>query len=193
MAKVKTTVGVTAGIFNGEGKLLLRRRTEHDSITGIDYAGNWELPVVAVQETEKESIRYDYLSLELVRGVEAETGFKIILNEPMPAFYPVMFKGPQGYDLAMITVIVSWFVPQVELKAVTKFVSLDELNQLAREFISLTDAKKQGLPEAKGLLSGFGKRQHCLALKALSIAPVGEEIKRVRAKETLIEIQKNWS
>ena len=147
MAKLKTTVGVTVGIFNTEDKLLLRKRIEHDSITNIDYAGNWELPVVAVQETEDASVPYDYLCRELVRGVKEELGV-IIDIDSMSAFYPVMFKGPQGYDLAMITPLqaknIAAAAPGEDVKGEIIFISPQELNDLAREFISLTEAKKQG-------------------------------------------------
>lgn len=194
MTKLKTTVGVTVGIFNASDKLLLRKRVEHDSITNTDYAGNWELPVVAVQETTDEIIPYNYLCLELRRGILRELDVLISVN-PMPAFYPVMFKGPQGYDLAMITPLQSKDIRAIEpgrdIKGEKLFVSPHELNDLAKEFISLTEAKKQGLPEAKGLLSGFGKRQHCMALKVFEVSCLNTKYQS-EAIQTLLEIQKGW-
>jgi len=192
MAKLKTTVGVTAGIFNEEGKLLLRRRVEHDSITGIDYSGCWELPVVAVQETEAESISYNYLCQELVRGVKEEVGIEVSVDL-MPAFYPVMFKGPQGYDLAMITLVQKKDWKSVlPLRGEKILVSVQELNDLAKEYIPAKKDKDGCIVEpGRGLLSGFGKRQHCMALKAFEFASPSH-LNRKLAKSTLKEIQKGW-
>lgn len=195
MAKLKTTVGVAAGIFNSEGKLLLRRRVEHDSITGIDYYGCYELPVVAVLETEQESIPYDYLCQELMRGVREELGV-IISVDPMPAFYPVMFKGPQGYDLAMITLIlpkdVAVATPGEDIKGEIIFVLPQELNDLARKYVPAKKDKEGIIIEpGKGLLSGFGKRQHCMAMKAFSIACINRTYQG-EAESTLKKIQESW-
>ena len=202
MAKLKTTVGVAAGIFNTEGKLLLRRRIEHDSITGIDYYGCWELPVVAVQTQRQKSIPYNYLVLELIRGIKAEVGISIrIFVDPMPAFYPVMLKfknekkGKYEYDLAMITPIyagdVAASVSGQDVGGEVIFVSPEELNNLAREYKPAKKNKEGKIIESgKGLLSGFGKRQHCLALRAFEAASLLSFQRE--ASETLREIERGW-
>jgi len=189
MAKLQTTIGVGAGIFNSDGKLLLVRRIDHDSITGTDYAGNWELPIVAIQESGEKTIPYNYLSLELVAGVLRETGLQITVPY-MPVLFPVMFKTGDGkYDLLLATLILSKNVIGGELKGETLFVSVKELNDLARNFVSLTDAKKQELKSATGLLSGFGKRQHCAALR---IFAVKNSANWSLEHETLAQIMEKW-
>lgn len=184
MAKIKTTIGVYTGMFNALGKILLYRREKTDSITSISYRGNWELPGGAVEEPE-EKLSYNHLSKELVRKVREKIGTPISVD-PMPPFYPVCFKGPEGYDVAFVTPLRGYGMPPYE-NAI--FVSPEELKALAEEFISETDAKKQG-KEAEGLLSGFGKRQHCMALAALCHSPNQEYARQ--AKEMLAEIQKGW-
>lgn len=195
MEKMKTTVGLAPGIINKDGKILLVRRTDHDSITKIDYFKNWELPIVAVMESDLPALPYDYLSRELERGITREIG-TIISVKKMPAFYPVMFRGPAGYDLLLITAIqlmandlsypVNSFRPEII------WVSPQEINQLAEDFVSFTQAQKQGLPGgARGLLSGFGKRQHCAALRILEIFSSNEKYRK-EAASTLLAIQASW-
>lgn len=180
MEKVKTTVGVYAGILRlSDGKLLLRRRTEIPSIIpGKSFKGNWELPGGGVMETEK--VPYCHLTNELKREVEEETGISIEVN-PMPPMYSVLFKGPEGYDLALVTPIKTSLEPT---KGETIWVSTEELNKLAREF---EPADKKTGKDGKGIVSGFGKRMHCMALKALSTSYEAK-----LAEETLLEIQKTW-
>ena len=135
MPKVETSLGVTAGIFDIDGRILLVRRKGHTSITGIDYFGCWELPVVAVQKSE-ENISYNYLVQELKRGVLKKTGCHIRVD-PMPAFYPVIFKNKKTgeYDLAMITIIEAWWTSgatQSDIELI--FVDVQDANKLAQEY-----------------------------------------------------------
>lgn len=190
MPKMKTTVGVTVGIFDSEGKLLLRRRKEHDSITNLDYYGCWELPVVAIQETDAEVIAYDFLCRELVRGVKAETGFEIHVDL-MPPFYPVAFKYKGEYDLAMVTPVCK-ILGQEPTENKIIFVDPVQLNTLAWEYAPVKkDAGGRVVEEGKGLVSGYGKRMHCLGLKALAIGS-SNSYSRHKAGEFLSEIQKGW-
>ena len=48
------------------------------------------------------------------------------------------------------------------------WVSPEELEVIGQKFISETDAKKQGLSEADGLLSGKGKRMYLMAMSVLA-------------------------
>ena len=195
MAKASMNLGTYIGFLNPnkEGRLLLRRRIEEDSIIPdpndpsktISFRGNWESPGGAVEETSEEKVSYDYPIKEAVREAAEEVGISVPLSG-MPPVYLVFFKGPKGYDLAGITPAITTEEPT---KGETMWVSPSELNVLAEEFISETDAKKQGR-EAKGLLSGKGKRQHCMALAALCHSPNPEYAKQ--AKEMLSEIQKGW-
>jgi 8-oxo-dGTP pyrophosphatase MutT (NUDIX family) len=185
MGKIKTTVGVFGGILNREGKLLLRRREETDSITGESFFKNWELPGGGIMETEK--VPYSCPVNELKREADEEVGISIPVDL-MPPMYPVLFKNLKGeYDLAMVTPIQTSLEPT---KGETIWVSPKELGVLAEEFISDTQAKKQGLKEAKGIVSGYGKRMHCMALKALCFSSNLEY--RKQAGEMLLQIQKSW-
>lgn len=181
--KISTTVGVFAGVLSQTtGKLLLRRRVEEDSIIpGKSFKGNWELPGGGVMDMEK--IPYNHLLNELVREVDEEVGISVSVD-PMAPLYAVLFKGPAGYDLAMVTPITTSSSPT---KGETIWVSPAELEELAKDFAPAD--KKRGI-DGKGIVSGYGKRMHCMALKALSFSPnvtYAEE-----AKAMLAEIQKGW-
>jgi len=182
--KAKFNIGVFAGIINKtSGKLLLRRRTEEGSILpDKSFTGNWELPGGGVQEAEK--ISYAYLSQELTREVKEELGIDVRID-PMPDFYPAPFKGPNGYDLALVTAIFvdNAIVPNGDFI----WVNPEELDQQAKDFIA--PKKDQGI-EARGLLSGYGKRMHCMALVILMRGIRGDYA--VQAEKMLTEIQSNW-
>lgn len=194
MEKAKVAIGVYAGILNGQGKILLRRRIGEDSIIpGKSFKGNWELPGGGVMETDEESIPYSYAVKELKREVEEEVGIKIAIIK-MPPFYPVMFKGAAGYDLAIVTpvqqeqisdLIAGQVIPAIKGDSI--FVSTEELNELAREFVPAD--KKKGV-EGKGLLSGYGKRMHCMALQVLTESRNADYSRQ--AVRTLVEIQEGW-
>lgn len=193
-AKAKIAVGVFAGILNSKGKLLLRRRTEVDSIIpGKSFKGNWELCGGGIMETDEQSIPYNYAVKELKREVEEEVGIKITIGK-MPSFYPVMFKGPAGYDLAMVTVVqpgqilnevVSGIIQ--DTKGDLTFVSTEGLNELARIFVPAD--KKKGI-DGKGLLGGYGKRMHSMALLVLSQSRNTDYSSY--AVGTLVKIEEEW-
>src|SRR3989344_5974117 len=132
--KAKFTVGVFAGIMRQDGKLLLRRRVETESIIpGQSFMGNWELPGGGVMQ--QENVSYALLSRELVREVKEETDIEIgELVSPMPNFYPAPFKGPNGYDLALVTSVELDQDPVVKGEHI--WVSTEEINQLARELVA---------------------------------------------------------
>lgn len=183
MAKISATVGVFAGIINPDtGKLLLRRRTEEDSIIpGKSFQGNWELPGGGVMEAEK--IVYNHLINELVREVEEETGMQILID-PMAPLHATLFKGPAGYDLSLVSKVWAATPPS---KGEVIWVSTSELNELAEDFAPAD--KEKGI-SGRGIVSGYGKRMHCMALKAISLGPkVGYAIS---AEVTLRRIQKDW-
>jgi 8-oxo-dGTP pyrophosphatase MutT (NUDIX family) len=191
MERIKTTVGVYAGILRwSDGKLLLRKRTEIPSdIPGKSFRGNWELPGGGVEEAE--TVPYHHLAVELLREIEEEVGIPIQLGiphassiSPMPPMHAVLFKGPGGYDLAMVTPIVTSLEPT---KGETVWVSIMELEQLAKEF---EPADKKTGKDGKGLLGGYGKRMHCMALKALCSSP--RAFFRTEAERMLLAIQKPW-
>jgi 8-oxo-dGTP pyrophosphatase MutT (NUDIX family) len=194
--KANMSVGVFAGIFNSNGEILLRRRTEEGSIIpGKSFKRCYELPGGAVMETDEESIPYDYILRELEREVKEETGLLISIDR-MSFFFPVAFKleKPARYDLAMVTVVYQEQVLNlVDGNIVTGpqkdciFVSTERLNELARRFVA--PKKEEGI-EGEGLLSGYGKRMHCMALAALHKSPNIDCFRE--AVRTLTKIQMEW-
>lgn len=167
MAKISTTVGVFAGILRlTDGKLLLRQRVEKNSIIpGKSFKGNWELPGGGVMDAEKTP--YNHLPKELAREVNEEVGVSISIS-PMAPFYAMLFKGPTGYDLALVTPVTTSSPPT---KGETIWVSPDELEELP-------------------IVSGRGGRMHCMCLKALSFSPNPSYAEK--ATIILAEIQKGW-
>jgi 8-oxo-dGTP pyrophosphatase MutT (NUDIX family) len=183
--KAKFTVGVFAGIIRPDGKLLLRRRVEEDSIIpGQSFKGNYELPGGGVMEQEGQ-VSYALLAHEVMREVAEEVGLRIDVNLTAD-FYALPFKGPNGYDLTLVTPVLIDYYPD-DIVGEHLWVTSGELNQLAHDFVA---AKKDPYVEGKGLVSGYGKRMHCLSLTALLWGPnsnYGDQ-----AQQTLIEIQKSW-
>ncbi len=190
-AKMKTNVGVFAGILRQtDGRLLLRQRTEIPSIIpGKFFNGNWELPGGGVEEAE--IVLYNHLTAELIREIleEVEIKFQWGISlasqmNPMPPMHALLFKGPEGYDLAMVTVLETSLLP---LKGRTLWVNAEQLARLVKEF---EPADKKTGKDGKGLLGGYGKRMHCMALQALCSSRDPESAER--AKKTLLAIQKTW-
>ena len=189
MTKLVTTIGAFIGLLNPvhEGRLLLRRRVEEGSILpGTSFMGNWELPGGGAQEAEQ--LLYSHLHREALRELEEEVGIEITLaRDQIFPMYGAQFKGPQGYDLSMVIPVVRNLE---STKGETCWVSPEELNQLAQDFVSATDAKKQGLSEARGVVSGWGKRMHWMSLCALTHSPNSEFVRQAQA--TIAQIQESW-
>ena len=179
-------MGIYAGILNPEkeGKLLLRRRVEkHSIIPGKSFKGCWELPGGAVTATTESAIPYNYYLDDLIKNVKDRTG--ISLSSPaLPLMYLVLFKGSAGYDLAGVVIAIMAQEPTVEE---TIYVSPKELAQLAKEFVPADE--KTG-KDGVGLLSGEGKRMHCMALAALCHSPNLDYAQE--APEMLYQITKKW-
>ncbi|MDP2637375.1 MAG: NUDIX domain-containing protein [bacterium] len=163
MARLTTTVGVFIALFNPHeyGKLLVRRRVRE-----LTFRGNWDLPGGGVEEVGESN--YDHLVAEGFRELEEEVGIEISL---IPGYaysmYAAFLKGQKTNDLALVIPCMSHEYPT---KGETCWVSVEELNDLAREFMVLDEAKRQ---EARGLVSGWGKRMHRLALSAFVSMPNG--------------------
>ncbi len=189
--KALWTVGVFAGIIaRTSGKLLLRRRVEQGSIIpGKSFQGNWELPGGGVMESDNMS--YGHLVYELEREIREELGIRLELEDYMPQFYSMPFRGKNRegnifYDLALVTpILVDGDLAEAKVKII--WVSATELNDLAKEFVA---PNKQAGTEGKGLLSGWGKRMHCMALAALAKSS-SLSFSQI-AHDTLTEIQMHW-
>lgn len=161
MAKMKTTLGVYAGIFNKEGKLLLRRREEKGSIIpGKSFYGDWELPGGGVEEIGEKPVppvTERYLARELCREVQEEIGMAIEIATIAP-LYPTFFQGPNGCDLAVVIPVIpplGRVISQKSERGEIIYVSPQELRDLADR------------PKGEQLLSGWGKRMCRMALLAL--------------------------
>ncbi|MBI2642314.1 MAG: NUDIX domain-containing protein [Candidatus Wildermuthbacteria bacterium] len=179
MARLTTTVGVFVALFNPHehDKLLVRRRVEEPT-----FQGNWDLPGGGVEEAGGPD--YDHLVAEGFRELEEEVGIEVpIIPGYVYSMYAAFLKGKTANDLALVIPIASYSYPT---RGETRWVSVDELNAMAREFISLDEAKKQGLNEARGLVSGWGKRMHRLALSAFTSMPSGPYLNE--AVRTLYQI-----
>lgn len=161
--KMMTARGIYAGIMHPDtGKLLLTRRTKPNSIIpDVSFRGNWEVIGGAVMASDEKSVPYNYYLGELCRIVETKTGIVMAIRG-LPAMHSVLFKGPAGYDEASVIPIVSDVQPTI---GDTLYVSPYELRSLAEEF---EPANEKTGKSGKGLLSGYGKRMHCMALAALS-------------------------
>jgi len=172
-AVVRPTIGVFAGIFNEEGKLLLRRRP-----TGVSFAGEWELPGGGVDaDNASQALDERIIIQELGRKVKEEVGISILYMLPMVAMYPAVLKSGGDWAFAILIGVVK----EKPSKGETKYVSPKELRELAEG------------PEGNRLLSGWGKRmcRLCLRLLASRDAPNREYTKQ--AGEMLTEIMEGWS
>jgi len=166
--KARPTIGLFAGIFNKEGKLLLKRRTKEESLPG-----DWDLPGGAVEaENNAKALDERIVDQELAREVMEEVGIRVTTG-PMPAMFPAVVKG--GNDWAFVIPIDGSHKPT---KGETVFVSPDELKKLAEG------------PEGNRLVSGWEKRMARLALKALLHSPKQEY--REQAGSLLFEIHSQW-
>ncbi len=184
--KMMTVRGIYAGIMHPDtGKLFLTRRTKPDSIIpGVSFEGNWELIGGAVMASDEKSVPYNYYFSELCRIAESKTGL-VIIGRGIPTMYSVLFKGKDGgYDEASVIPMVSDAQPTF---GETIYVSPSELRTLAEEF---EPADEKTGKSGKGLLSGYGKRMHCMALAALSRSPNQDFVRE--AIKTLDEITAAW-
>lgn len=164
-AVLQPTIGVFAGIFNKEGKLLLKK------ITNEKFVGEWDLPGGGVDaQNALEATDERIIGKELARHVMEEVGISLSIS-PMPPMYPAVLKG--GGDLAFVIPIMGFPKPT---KGETKFVSLQELRELAEG------------SKGNRLLSGWGKRMCRLCLRIFQYSLNTEYSKE--AYMMLLKIQK---
>lgn len=171
-AVVKPTIGIFAGIFNEEGKLLLRQRP-----AGSSFAGEWELPGCGVDaDSASKALDERIVVQELAREVKEETGISIPPMLPMVAMYPAVLRAGGDWAFAILVGLVQ----EKPSKGETRYVSPQELRELAEG------------PEGNRLLSGWGKRmcRLCLRILASRDAPNREYAKQ--AGEMLTKIMEGW-
>jgi len=170
-AVLQPTIGVFAGIFSKDGKLLVKR------ITSGRFVGEYDLPgggIAAVNASKARDERV--IGEELRREVEGETGVEIPTPQPMPAMYPAVIAG--GGDWAF-TILIG-VAEQSPTKGEWKYVSPQELRELADG------------PEGNRLLSGPGKRMHRLCLRLMASRDNPNPEYRKQAGAMLAEIQRKW-
>ena len=139
------TIGVFAGIFNREGKLLLRRRTVDDKT----YIGDWDLPGGGIPSAIAPDTLDERIILQVLgQRVKDEVGISIPSLLPMVAMYPAVLKG--GGDIGFAILI--GICEETPSRGETRYVSPQELRELAEG------------PEGNRLLSGWGKRMCRLCL-----------------------------
>lgn len=142
------TIGVFGGIFNVEGKILVKRRGPDESLPG-----DWDLPGGAVEiDAMEAALDERVIGEELLREIEEETGMILSSVQPMPAMYPAVSKGGKDMALAIILGVTN----QVPTKGEWRFVSPSELERLANGQVG------------NRLVSGHSKRMHRLCLRMLA-------------------------
>ncbi len=185
--KVTPTIGVFAGILTVNGKLLLRRRVESDSIVpGKSFKGNWELPGGGVMKEETfEATNETVIPKALAREVKEKAGLEIEMTS-MLAMYPAIlakeYTKKEVVDFAFVVIIQpdQW---RGQLKGETMWVSPGELYKLARKF---EPADRKTGKDGKGIVSGYGKRMHRMALMSFSHSP--NEGYSFEARDALVAI-----
>lgn len=173
---MRITIGVFAGIFDKNGKLLLRKRDEENpSIDSDPYRGDWELPGGTVEEDNVwEASSERILGQELAREVEEETGLSIEVPS-MPVMYPAVYinKDKRRVDLAFVIPV--GVVEERPVIGQSIYVSPEELRDLA--------ARSQG----EQIVSGWGARMCRMALMALCNSPNSQY--KDEAIRMLLEVQ----
>ncbi|MDD5569307.1 MAG: NUDIX domain-containing protein [Candidatus Pacebacteria bacterium] len=169
MTTATPKIGLFGGIFNKDGKLLVKKREQDESLPG-----EWDLPGGAVEaDANAAAIDERIVSEELLREVEEETGIQVAPFQRMPAMYPAVNKGGSDWAFGIIVGVTSLS----PTKGNWRFVSPRELGILAR------------FPEGKRLVSGYGKRMHRLCLRMLASRDCPNPEYRAQAGEMLQKIQ----
>jgi 8-oxo-dGTP pyrophosphatase MutT (NUDIX family) len=169
-------IGLFAGIFDENGRLLLRRRRREDPNYPCLYEGDWELPGGTMEEKNIWKARDErIIGEELAREVKEETG--LMIQVPfMPPMYPALYIDKEKRYVNFAFVIPLGIVREKPTIGEYLYVSPEELRKLAEN------------PEGERLVSGWGKRMSRMALMALSHSPNPQF--REEAKKMLLEIQR---
>ena len=175
---VRPSIGVLAGMYNDNGKILVKRRYPNETLPG-----DWDLPGGAVKaEAAEIAINERLIRIELIREVEEETGIRIFVDS-MPAMYPAIIKG--GFDWAFIIPITKRASTQVSNLDIRERATGNLMVVSPKELLELANG-----PEGNRLVSGVGKRMHRLALMALCHSPNPNY--REEAEEMLQKIHNQW-
>jgi hypothetical protein len=169
MTTVHVTLGIFGGIFDEQGKLLIKQREGYESLPG-----EWDLPGGGVELFAAEAALDERVLIEeLRRELMEELGMDIPISQRMPAMYPAMPE--RGRDLALATII--GIVTSRPTKGKWRYVSPGELEKIALG------------PKGNRLVSGYGKRMHRLCLRMLASRDCSNPKYRKQAGAMLKEIQ----
>jgi 8-oxo-dGTP pyrophosphatase MutT (NUDIX family) len=156
---MEITIGLFAGIFDENGKVLLRRRKRENPNFPCSYEGDWELPGGTMEEEniwkEKDE---RVIGEELVRELIEEIGLSIAVPF-MPAMYPVVYINKERKIIDFAFILPIGFVKERPSKGENIYVDPKKLKDLA------------GHSEGNRLVSGWGKRMCKLVLMALQHSP----------------------
>lgn len=175
---MRITVGVFAGIFDENGRILLRKRDEDNSIIpSKSYKGDWELPGGTMEEDNMlRATNERIIGQELAREVEEETGLLIKVIS-MPTMYPTVHVNKGGRTADFAFMIPVGVVKEKPTRGEIVYVSPKELRELA-------ERSKSGQ-----IVSGWGGRMCRMALVALCNSPSHQY--REEAQRMLLEIQES--
>ena len=176
---MEVTIGLFAGIFDENGKVLLRKRKREGPDIPCPYEGDWELPGGTLEEENIWKVKDErVISEELAREIKEETGLTIQISF-MPAMYPAVFisKEKRRIDFAFLVPIGT--IKEEPTKGENIYVSPEELRELAER------------PEGQRLVSGWGKRMCRMALMAFYYSPNTKY--QAEAKKMLLEVQDKLS
>lgn len=171
----KVTIGLFAGIFDEEGRLLLRRRRREEPTRPCLYEGDWELPGGTVEEENilcSEDV--DILGKELAREVMEETGLSIKLPF-MFVLHPEIYVDRQNRIIDLAFVVPIGTTKKRPVKGEHAYVNPKGLKELSER------------PEGNRLVSGWGKRMCRMAMFALCHSPKPQY--RREARNMLLRIK----
>jgi 8-oxo-dGTP pyrophosphatase MutT (NUDIX family) len=176
---MEVAISVFAGIYDEDGKLLMRRRKKEEPSTPCPYEGDWELPGGTIEEKNIWSAKDErIIGEELVREVREETGL-LIEVELMPIMHPAIYINQEKGTIDLAFMIPIGMVKEKPTVGENIYLTPSELRELAER------------PEGKRLVSGWGKRMCRMALMALCYSSNPQY--KVEAKRMLLEVQDELS
>jgi len=169
-------VGAFLGLITTEGKVRYQMRIEEQSITGISYKGDFELPGGRVKEKDlKKVLTPEGLLKEAIRETKEELG--LVVEKLMPQYlYRTIFENPKTgkVDWAfVIPVFPAFWDETAEVKRKIVDVNPDELEVLGKLNLIVSGKKRM-----------YRMGQACLFLSHSKW--------RGRAAELLTEVKPDW-
>ena len=176
---MEVMISVFAGIYDENGKLLMRRRKKEDPNTPCPYEGDWELPGGTIEEKNIWRAKDEkIIGKELVREVREETGLQIKVTS-MPTMHPAIYINQEKGIIDLAFMIPIGIVKEKPTVGENIYLTPRELKELAER------------PEGRRLVSGWGKRMCRMALMALCYSSNPQY--KAEAKRMLLEIQDKLS